>query len=170
MKSVVLSLKMGSSPLARGLPGQGHSGRPELWIIPARAGFTSTTTSSSRTAQDHPRSRGVYHRREVLIRGWRGSSPLARGLRRGTARPRRGWRIIPARAGFTRSAPESSPRLRDHPRSRGVYTVTARPESNFLGSSPLARGLHILHGARISATRIIPARAGFTAVPRSHDD
>ena len=53
---------------------------------------------------------------------------------------------------------------KDHPRSRGVYTSATicprRPE----GSSPLARGLLILRLPTGSLSRIIPARAGFTAV------
>ena len=50
----------GSSPLARGL--RGHQGRTEplTRIIPARAGFTPTTSTPSPTRSDHPRSRGVY--------------------------------------------------------------------------------------------------------------
>ena len=50
----------GSSPLARGLlfdsPEDGRANR----IIPARAGFTTTTAASCPRAWDHPRSRGVY--------------------------------------------------------------------------------------------------------------
>jgi len=91
-----------------------------------------------------------------------GSSPLARGLpvdEGGDGRPRG---IIPARAGFTCRFTRSSPRRRDHPRSRGVYGhgVVGDPVPD--GSSPLARGLHALGDEVIIVTRIIPARAGFT--------
>ena len=50
----------GSSPLARGLQrlGMGRDLIPR--IIPARAGFTIPGVSTQFTAQDHPRSRGVY--------------------------------------------------------------------------------------------------------------
>ena len=78
-----------------------------------------------------------------------GSSPLARGLRRGPAdRPGEGG-IIPARAGFTLSAPDA-------------------PEVE-PGSSPLARGLRHLGFAASDGPWIIPARAGFTRTgcPRS---
>ena len=111
----------GSSPLARGLLAWGWP--PERWtrIIPARAGFTTTSRHADTMYTDHPRSRGVY----VLSPRWRvtnsGSSPLARGLR---ARPMggiRAARIIPARAGFTRVRRGPARRSRDHPRSRGVY-------------------------------------------------
>ena len=70
-------------------------------IIPARAGFTNEFKSKVITAQDHPRSRGVYFVGNNLLGEWEGSSPLARGLlenREGIV-PNIG--IIPARAGFT---------------------------------------------------------------------
>ena len=71
-----------------------------------------------------------------------GSSPLARGLRKGC--PEDVWtiRIIPARAGFT---------------IREGSTVLPVP-----GSSPLARGLRPHIEALGNGERIIPARAGFT--------
>ena len=111
-------------------------------IIPARAGFTTTTSSQPRRSADHPRSRGVYDKPRTPGPGVRGSSPLARGL------PRLGWcdlgsaGIIPARAGFTRSA---------------FHSVNRQN-----GSSPLARGLLMKFACYPYAARIIPARAGFT--------
>ena len=111
----------GSSPLARGLPG---SFRPWLYgvgIIPARAGFTGREFRGVPTMTDHPRSRGVYSLPEIVTVPVVGSSPLARGLRRGPAVHRRHIRIIPARAGFTGGVSLCSDRNWDHPRSRGVY-------------------------------------------------
>ena len=70
-----------------------------------------------------------------------GSSPLARGLRRlSRSRPPLG-RIIPARAGFTLADDSGGCHVRDHPRSRGVYTIIEDPRLPEKGSSPLARGL-----------------------------
>ena len=71
-------------------------------------------------------------------------------------------RIIPARAGFTRPRPAPGPDPRDHPRSRGVYYSSRSPPSGLPGSSPLARGLRGGYLAMVVASRIIPARAGFT--------
>ena len=71
----------------------------------------------------------------------RGSSPLARGLRRGVAEAVGGARIIPARAGFTPSPSARRRPGRDHPRSRGVYVITVAQAAGTYGSSPLARGL-----------------------------
>ena len=95
----------GSSPLARGLhDGAGVDGGVGR-IIPARAGFTTSTVRPGATGTDHPRSRGVYRRRVRAAAPQRGSSPLARGLP-GLRMPDPGARrIIPARAGFTAGAP-----------------------------------------------------------------
>ena len=73
-------LDAGSSPLARGLrqPGDGRGGRSG--IIPARAGFTPRTETPVWSAEDHPRSRGVYFAFRHCARSSAGSSPLARGL------------------------------------------------------------------------------------------
>ena len=50
----------------------------------------------------------------------------------------------------------------DHPRSRGVYLFSIREAGLMPGSSPLARGLPVLHPRGRAHARIIPARAGFT--------
>ena len=115
-----------------------------------------------------------------------GSSPLARGLRCRHSSILLTVRIIPARAGFTTSAPLTSapgsdhPRSRgvyvlpplaaiigvmDHPRSRGVYGGLFTPGRRKAGSSPLARGLRTSSSSPGRGGRIIPARAGFTARP-----
>ena len=70
----------GSSPLARGLPGDAQDGGHARRIIPARAGFTPRLRGVKGGLGDHPRSRGVY---VAVVRAavrMRGSSPLARGL------------------------------------------------------------------------------------------
>ena len=95
---------------------------------------------------DHPRSRGVYRRRPGP------QLPAAR--------------IIPARAGFTRTAPSWTPTSADHPRSRGVYFVPVMMTVPPAGSSPLARGLRAVLQPERLAVGIIPARAGFTVPGR----
>ena len=91
---------------------------------------------------DHPRSRGVYDLDSHDGRPTLGSSPLARGLPPAGSCGGHGFRIIPARAGFT---------------SGWVVTSSSR-----WGSSPLARGLRARGALRNHFRRIIPARAGFT--------
>ena len=49
-------------------------------IIPARAGFTSTSKGRPARSADHPRSRGVYAAYGERAQLAEGSSPLARGL------------------------------------------------------------------------------------------
>ena len=77
----VISGKLGSSPLARGL----LAGLPRVvaakGIIPARAGSTITVNRDTLRRADHPRSRGVYTFMMPSIVMHSGSSPLARGLR-----------------------------------------------------------------------------------------
>ena len=159
----------GSSPLARGLRG-GVDG-VHLWfrIIPARAGFTRPPPWGGRADRDHSRSRGVYLRGRPDGRGRPGSSPLARGLHFGRVGRRPGRRIIPARAGFTGWATPPPWAPWDHPRSRGVYHQERRDLAQRRGSSPLARGLHPGPRREHLPLRIIPARAGFTAVSVGRD-
>ena len=118
------ALPLGSSPLARGLPQaigvRQHLGR----IIPARAGFTSSSSTPTTTAADHPRSRGVYNANIKFDARWVGSSPLARGLQAKVDAKNAESRIIPARAGFTCGRSRTCPPTPDHPRSRGVYGLT----------------------------------------------
>ena len=138
-----LTSRIGSSPLARGLPRRSRSGCGQWRIIPARAGFTSTLPHTPPRSADHPRSRGVYPRERAACPQAMGSSPLARGLPMAGYDLGTAWRIIPARAGFTYTPPRSVEIDSDHPRSRGVYC-------------PAYQG-GLLVG------RIIPARAGFTS-------
>ena len=93
----------GSSPLARGLRQLGGLDVDGPRIIPARAGFTRDTTIRAAQKKDHPRSRGVYTDFSTPTSSWRGSSPLARGLLDSLQSYHNPGRIIPARAGFTRS-------------------------------------------------------------------
>ena len=114
---------------------------------------------------DHPRSRGVYYALTPRNPTQPGSSPLARGLRRGPAASLVEPRIIPARAGFTTCIRTRRRTGSDHPRSRGVYCGWWPARTRRAGSSPLARGLLWDAAADAEHRRIIPARAGFTRAP-----
>ena len=152
----------GSSPLARGLLQEARRRVRRGRIIPARAGFTRPGHDCGSLQWDHPRSRGVYWVMQGFQKGLEGSSPLARGLRAPatTAGPYSG--IIPARAGFTHHLHHRRRHLRDHPRSRGVYSRITTAGASLSGSSPLARGLPPPRSCTGPPCRIIPARAGFT--------
>ena len=152
----------GSSPLARGLPGVELGPPSPEGIIPARAGFTLGHERQAGPPADHPRSRGVYRLPVRALNTRRGSSPLARGLRRVPQARIRQQGIIPARAGFTAGGASPPPAPGDHPRSRGVYDCVRATKSHAKGSSPLARGLLGRASGHDEAGRIIPARAGFT--------
>ena len=152
----------GSSPLARGLPASDLRLRKSLRIIPARAGFTILLPPRLPALMDHPRSRGVYARERNRTAPAPGSSPLARGLRRGRLPGHYRPGIIPARAGFTHVAGVEGVGLGDHPRSRGVYVVALAALLIASGSSPLARGLPGGCQQGDAPPGIIPARAGFT--------
>ena len=155
-----MTASSGSSPLARGLP-LGHGcGGVSSWIIPARAGFTPRSSGGCSSAADHPRSRGVYGNPAAKVVGDRGSSPLARGLRRPGEHAARPWGIIPARAGFTRRRRRSAPWAWDHPRSREVYLAACLCLPCVLGSSPLARGLRLIFSLHSSATVDHPRSRG----------
>ena len=132
----------GSSPLARGLLLRGIAHRLVCRIIPARAGFTCSETVSRRWRWDHPRSRGVYGEQSSGTQHLPGSSPLARGLPHHILNSEPLIRIIPARAGFTRTMRVTRSQTKDHPRSRGVYLIAPSRAARGPGSSPLARGLH----------------------------
>ena len=152
----------GSSPLARGLRDVGGNGGGAAGIIPARAGFTRGTAQNRTIPADHPRSRGVYASRNLSQASDNGSSPLARGLRAPAIAPPATPRIIPARAGFTNAFSVKTASVSDHPRSRGVYRLGGADGAGPQGSSPLARGLHMIQITYPLERGIIPARAGFT--------
>ena len=118
--------------------------------------------SRARRRRDHPRSRGGYGAGPGDAAGGAGSSPLARGLHDPDPAPPGEPRIIPARAGFTLRPPAGRRGVRDHPRSRGVYSNPTPPSAPEPGSSPLARGLPWRAAHVHQGDWIIPARAGFT--------
>ena len=94
----------GSSPLARGTH-QGCDGcSSSRRLIPARAGNTGGIKNECNRYSAHPRSRGehMYAGHPPVV--WAGSSPLARGTRKAGGQGLLHHRLIPARAGNTRSS------------------------------------------------------------------
>ncbi len=134
----------GSSPLARGTRVARAFCLHLLRLIPARAGNTLIPSLNFFSAAAHPRSRGEHSPCSGQIESLCGSSPLARGTRRRFGRTVRRSRLIPARAGNTSLAIDAPMVRAAHPRSRGEHRATYPALQVHLGSSPLARGTHLL--------------------------
>ena len=176
-------VKLGSSPLSRGIP--------DSHCIMGSA------------PMDHPRSRGEYPRAFLphgahpgsspLSRGIpfpapqadvsvriipalagntppisstsrvsSGSSPLSRGIRRSVDSIASGNGIIPALAGNTAAFSRNLLKAPDHPRSRGEYVDSNDPRLYSTGSSPLSRGILQSLPGKPQTGGIIPALAGNT--------
>ena len=111
----------GSSPLARGTRNLNTAGHANRRLIPARAGNTESVNFHGGGSSAHPRSRGEHLNTEPIASVTDGSSPLARGTRHTAFDTRLGLRLIPARAGNTKTAPEPPASTAAHPRSRGEH-------------------------------------------------
>ena len=150
----------GSSPLARGTRWCVARQAAHRGLIPARAGNTLMLHESAINIWAHPRSRGEHGLVEQLQGVRLGSSPLARGTRQSGAGKltRRG--LIPARAGNTCFRLSVRLASRAHPRSRGEHLKIWSGPPVVRGSSPLARGTHVLVHEGRGRVGLIPARAG----------
>ena len=110
----------------------------------------------------HPRSRGEHKVRSEIDPTGTGSSPLARGTQKHNTVGFSTKGLIPARAGNTRRAFHRWRGCRAHPRSRGEHTGLPWPTLHEQGSSPLARGTHLVLNLLSNFRGLIPARAGNT--------
>ena len=154
--------RLGSSPLARGTPAGCVKMGSSTGLIPARAGNTNLTISSTSTSRAHPRSRGEHNLRERAYERFLGSSPLARGTPVRVPPAFVGVGLIPARAGNTGSLAQLVAFQRAHPRSRGEHTLCFSMFASAPGSSPLARGTLQKPKPERNRDGLIPARAGNT--------
>ena len=134
----------GSSPLARGTPPARGDRRAALGLIPARAGNTGGSARSSGGTGAHPRSRGEHDPNTATGLLPLGSSPLARGTLVDRDDDAIAVGLIPARAGNTYARRACPVAARAHPRSRGEHAGEMQPADYGQGSSPLARGTHLL--------------------------
>ena len=131
---------VGSSPRGRGKRVDEQAGDVCPGLIPARAGKTLAVVERADDARAHPRAGGenTTKKRSTPIKT--GSSPRGRGKRGRTRRsfPRR--RLIPARAGKTRTDRRADTARKAHPRAGGEnaghLVVSYEPR----GSSPRGRG------------------------------
>ena len=157
----------GSSPLSRGILERGRPAAHDERIIPALAGNTILFDEFIIEKGDHPRSRGEYGVGENLNLMGNGSSPLSRGIHGASTAHTESRGIIPALAGNTWTGPLTLFVFRDHPRSRGEYTLGLVLLWTGPGSSPLSRGIRCGVRDDYAPRRIIPALAGNTCRRRS---
>ena len=160
--STRLRMGRGSSPRVRGLLMTTRIPADMTGIIPARAGFTVRRRAITTPPPDHPRACGVYDRTVYPGTTPTGSSPRVRGLPLRSEGLASRKRIIPARAGFTRTRHGRKRPRTDHPRACGVYSAFTVSSSCEIGSSPRVRGLLSKPVVISDIVGIIPARAGFT--------
>ena len=116
----------GSSPLAWGIPLVKPPLGGHVRFIPTRVGYTDRIRKLDRSSTVHPHSRGVYMGYCMDILPYRGSSPLAWGIRQIR------WVDCDTKHGSSPLAwgirnPEESNRTAGtvHPHSRGVYIFIA---------------------------------------------
>ena len=155
----------GSSPRVRGKPlrkaGLVTNGR----IIPARAGQTPRPRCRNMRATDHPRACGANGSSVRDSARRHGSSPRVRGKRVSCGICAGVLRIIPARAGQTRTGRCGSRTIPDHPRACGANVCGSWVRFATFGSSPRVRGKRAGPHDVAGQVRIIPARAGQTDSP-----
>ena len=113
---------------------------------------------------DHPRSCGANSVDDAVGHFMSGSSPLVRGQHYINSTTINGLRIIPARAGPTSWNDHRPAGWTDHPRSCGANSSNSPICVFIFGSSPLVRGQHVRNVEMAIKVRIIPARAGPTAL------
>ena len=154
--------RRGSSPRVRGKLDQ------QIWelkaprLIPARAGKTPRSTTTSCPAAAHPRACGENRLRAGRILRQAGSSPRVRGKRRRRSRVPGGVGLIPARAGKTSRRRSRGRPCSAHPRACGENLPRSTTQAACRGSSPRVRGKPPPSPARTPKSGLIPARAGKT--------
>ena len=130
----------GSSPRMRGALGS-HRCEPALvGIIPAYAGSTLLTPSTSLMMRDHPRVCGEHDGYCTIPDRDQGSSPRMRGAPGFAGVLGFAGGIIPAYAGSTPFIFTKQTIRRDHPRVCGEHDYRLRRKPQVPGSSPRMRG------------------------------
>ena len=152
----------GSSPRVRGKLRRAVPMQSGLRIIPARAGQTSRSSVRTSCFPDHPRACGANELMATTLKQFNGSSPRVRGKRLAVADRLLTNRIIPARAGQTKTLLPTFCPHSDHPRACGANCPAGKSRGCVYGSSPRVRGKLGADDLIERGVRIIPARAGQT--------
>jgi len=164
-------MEFGSSPLARGAQLAAILVSETARLIPAGAGSTWWGSFLRFYVSAHPRWRGEHIIGGIATAVAGGSSPLARGALLVVCLIGLVRRLIPAGAGSTDSQMKIALSDPAHPRWRGEHSNRSANAFDMPGSSPLARGAHILQLLELRGQRLIPAGAGSTQrEPRPVDE
>ena len=158
------SCASGSSPRVRGKPPWWARARGDARLIPARAGKTRRRGRRASGRWAHPRACGENRPFRPSAASLAGSSPRVRGKLLALAAPLGRGGLIPACAGKTLRCGSERSNLRAHPRVCGENHWAASHASAARGSSPRVRGKSGHDGRRRHRRRLIPARAGKTAL------
>ena len=159
--------RWGSSPLTRGKRVRPRARQTLGRLIPAHAGKTRLSSSSSCHGRAHPRSRGENLIGYSVTQRHLGSSPLTRGKRRRDLDEAVPDGLIPAHAGKTPHPTERGALGWAHPRSRGENVPWWGSFQLVRGSSPLTRGKPRRRANSSPRPGLIPAHAGKTALTRN---
>ena len=143
-------------------PGAAFGGDPIPGSSPHTRGARTWQPQSRRRSGDHPRIRGEHAYAGIRDEPTVGSSPHTRGARRGSVKPLRCERIIPAYAGSTNTVHPYTLYNRDHPRIRGEHDTDLAGDVAEDGSSPHTRGAPMAPVSHSRRGGIIPAYAGST--------
>ena len=100
-----------------------RASRPRRGSSPHTRGLRRSLRRPRLARTDHPRTRGVYHPAPGDLSHRTGSSPHTRGLLTHPQHHVPAPGIIPAHAGFTDMCVLRLSVCRDHPRTRGVYSL-----------------------------------------------
>ena len=152
----------GSSPHVRGALWPRVSGRASIGIIPACAGSTGVSTTTTILPWDHPRMCGEHWSQCRVCAPVEGSSPHVRGALVSSFIKTIQCGIIPACAGSTLGMGNWCRFRWDHPRMCGEHKSMAFCVGTLRGSSPHVRGALVWSCPYCGHSGIIPACAGST--------
>ena len=155
-------LKIGSSPRVRGTRKPKPKRQRQSRFIPACAGNTALSITTSCNLPVHPRVCGEHQNCKRRNNHRIGSSPRVRGTHTGKIGLVQNVRFIPACAGNTVNLTIMAPNQPVHPRVCGEHAARSINQSIRCGSSPRVRGTLFRVFFISGVSRFIPACAGNT--------
>ena len=160
MRTSGQTARSGSSPRVRGTGAASGTASGRTQYIPACAGNRKAAATDTFRRAVHPRVCGEQPRSVSTRWASSGSSPRVRGTGPGDAAGRRARRFIPACAGNSGPAGDTTRRAPVHPRVCGEQVRPVRLDFSAIGSSPRVRGTAVPDDLDGGVARFIPACAG----------